>query len=134
MTAELTKDAIDIAIVTGNPEAMLAFYRDTLGFSFEGELKMPGGGNMVRLHCGSSLVKIVTPGTLPEAKAAAGGISGATGYRFATIYVSNLDALTEKCTASGAKLAVPPTQLRPGARIAFVEDPDGNWVEFVELA
>jgi predicted enzyme related to lactoylglutathione lyase len=25
-----------------------------------------------------------------------------------------------------------PTEIRPGVRIAMIEDPDGNWVELLE--
>jgi len=134
MSAELIKDSIDLGIVTRNPEAMLGFYRDTLGFRYEGEMPMPGGGSMQRLHCGTSLIKIVTPGNLSDADAAPGGIAGATGYRYWTISVANLNALTEACSAAGAKVAIKPTEIRPGVRIAMVEDPDGNWVEFLETA
>jgi len=134
MTIALTKDSIDLGIVTRNPDAMLTFYRDTLGFEFQGEMQMPGGGNMLRLNCGTSLIKIVTPGNLKDNDAAPGGIPGATGYRYWTISVSNLDELTEKCATAGSKVAVPPTEIRPGVRISMVEDPDGNWVEFLEIA
>jgi catechol 2,3-dioxygenase-like lactoylglutathione lyase family enzyme len=132
MTAAIAKDSIDLGIVTRNPEPMLNFYRDTLGFEMEGEMPMPGGGNMLRLMCGTSMIKIVTPGNLSDKDAAPGGIGGATGYRYWTISVSNLDALTEACTTAGAKVAVPPTEIRPGIKIAIVEDPDGNWVEFLQ--
>ena len=134
MTIELTKDAIDLGIVTRNPEAMLAFYRDTLGFEFQGEMPMPGGGNMLRLLCGTSLIKIVTPGNLSDKDAAPGGIPGATGYRYWTISVANLEALTDRCAAAGSRVAIPATEIRPGVRISMVEDPDGNWVEFLEMA
>lgn len=134
MSAELTKDSIDLGIVTRNPEPMLAFYRDTLGFEHEGEMPMPGGGSMQRLLCGTSLIKIVTPGNLADANAAPGGIAGAAGYRYWTISVANLDALTDACKAAGSAVAVPPTEIRPGIRIAIVEDPDGNWVEFLQTA
>jgi catechol 2,3-dioxygenase-like lactoylglutathione lyase family enzyme len=134
MAVELTKDSIDLGIVTRNPEPMLAFYRDTLGFKHEGEMPMPGGGSMQRLMCGTSLIKIVTPGNLSDRDAIPGGIPGATGYRYWTISVSNLDALTGSCKEAGANVAVAPTEIRPGIRIAIVEDPDGNWVEFLEMA
>ncbi|MGD8416761.1 MAG: VOC family protein [Pseudomonadales bacterium] len=134
MAVELTKDSIDLGIVTRNPEPMLAFYRDTLGFTHEGEMPMPGGGSMQRLMCGTSLIKIVTPGNLSDRDAIPGGIPGATGYRYWTISVSNLDALTGSCKEAGANVAVAPTEIRPGIRIAIVEDPDGNWVEFLEMA
>ena len=109
MPMELAKDSIDLGIVTRNPDAMLSFYRDVVGFEFQGEMAMPGGGNMLRLMCGTSLIKIVTPGKLADADAAPGGIGGATGYRYWTITVSNLQALTDSCAAAGAKVAVPPT-------------------------
>lgn len=134
MGVELTKDSIDLGVVTRNPEAMLGFYRDVLGFDHQGEMPMPGGGSMQRLLCGTSLIKLVTPGKLADAHAAPGGIAGASGYRYWTISVSNLDALTQACEDAGAALAIPPTEIRPGIRIAMVEDPDGNWVEFLESA
>lgn len=134
MAIELTKDSIDLGIVTRNPQPMLTFYRDTLGFEHQGEMPMPGGGSMQRLMCGTSLIKIVTPGNLSDKDAAPGGIPGATGYRYWTISVANLDALTEACAAAGAPVPVRPTEIRPGIRIAIVEDPDGNWVEFLQTA
>ncbi len=41
--AILTKDSIDLGIVVCDADASLVFYRDTLGFTFEGEMPMPGG-------------------------------------------------------------------------------------------
>jgi catechol 2,3-dioxygenase-like lactoylglutathione lyase family enzyme len=134
MAIELTKDSIDIGIVTRNPDALLAFYRDTLGFEFEGEMPMPGGGKMQRLLCGSSMIKIVTPGNLSDDEAAPGGISGASGYRYWTISVPDVDEITQRCEAAGAGVAVPPTEIRPGIKISIVEDPDGNWVEFLQVS
>jgi len=132
MTIELTKDSIDLGIVTRNPEAMLEFYRDLLGFQFQGEMPMPGGGKMQRLLCGTSLIKLVTPGKAPATDAPPGGFAGATGYRYWTISVSNLEALTRKCADAGVKVAIPLTEVRPGVRISIVEDPDGNWLEFLQ--
>ena len=133
MTIELTKDSVDLGIVTRNPDAMLTFYRDTLGLEFEGEMQMPGGGNMLRLLCGTSMIKIVTPGNLSDNDAAPGGIPGATGYRYFTISVSNVDELTQRCADAGSSVAVPPTEIRAGVKISIVTDPDGNWVEFLAV-
>ncbi|MFT4814516.1 MAG: hypothetical protein ACI9WR_001830, partial [Paracoccaceae bacterium] len=36
MTVDVIKGAIDIGIVTNNIDAMMVFYRDTLGLEFEG--------------------------------------------------------------------------------------------------
>jgi len=131
MTVQLNKDSIDLGIVTQNPDKMLAFYRDTLGFEYEGEMVMPTS-TMQRLHCGTSLIKLVTHNDPPGADAPPGGIAGATGYRYWTISVTNLNDITQKCADGGYTVNVQPREIRPGVRISMVEDPDGNWVEFIE--
>ena len=131
MGVELTKDSVDLGIVTNNAEAMIGFYRDVLGFDDQGDVQMPGG-TMRRLVCGSSGVKIVSLRRPPPAAAAPGGIGAATGYRYWTISVSNLAAVIAACETAGRPIAIPVTELRPGVSIAIVEDPDGNWVEFVQ--
>ena len=76
----------------------------------------------------------MTPKKAPPAAAAGGGIQGATGYRYWTISVANLAEIVERCQRAGVNVVVPITELRPGITIAIVEDPDGNWVEFLETA
>jgi len=134
MGIALTKSAIDLGIVTSNGAAALKFYRDTLGFRHEADTPFPGGGTMHRLWCGDSLIKVVEPANPPAASAAAGGITGATGYRYWTLSVSNLVELVDACKAGGYQIPVPPREIRPGISIAIVEDPDGNWVEFLQTA
>ena len=131
MTVQLTKDSIDLGIHVKDPEKSLAFYRDTLGFEQVGEMDMPGGMHMWRLMCGTSMIKLVNSAKGPKAENPGGGIIGANGYRYWTISVSNLDEIVAKCEAGGYKVAIPVTTIRPGTAIAMVEDPDGNWVEFL---
>jgi catechol 2,3-dioxygenase-like lactoylglutathione lyase family enzyme len=134
MGVALTKDSIDLGIVVKDADAALRFYRDTLGFKDQGTMPMPGGGTMYRLLCGSSLIKLVALAQAPAATAAPGGIQGGTGYRYWTISVSNLDDTASACASAGYKLAIKPREIRPGIRIAMIEDPDGNWVELLETA
>ena len=135
MGVALTRDSIDLGIVTTDGQRALAFYRDTLGFEHVGDMPMPGGGGtMHRLLCGTSLIKVVALATEPPATAPPGGIQGATGYRYWTISVSNLEELLEACGSAGYKVRIPATEIAPGIRIGMVEDPDGNWVEFLEQA
>ena len=97
-----------------------------------GTMPMPGGG-MHRLMCGTSAIKIVAmkkPVECPRPRPA--GIGGATGYRYWTMSVSNLAEIVAACEAAQVTVAVPITELMPGVSIAIVEDPDGNWVEFVQ--
>ena len=132
-TAQVTKDSIDLGIVVCDPEKSLAFYRDLLGFETQGEMKMPGGGHMYRLLCGTTVLKLVKAPTDP-AKAAGGGINGACGYRYFTISVSNLAEITSACADAGHVISVPPFEIRPGITISIVEDPDGNLVEFLQVS
>ena len=126
MGIELTKDSVDLGIVVRDKDASLRFYRDTLGFEFVAESDMGGGMMMQRLMCGTSMIKLVTFTQTPELANPGGGINGATGYRYWTISVSNLEALVDEAKAAGYKVPVEPREIRAGVSIAMIEDPDGN--------
>ena len=133
MGVKLTKDSIDLGIVVSDGPKALAFYRDTLGFEHVGDMPMGAGGTMHRLMCGTSLIKVIS-GSNPPAKAAPGGIQGAYGYRYWTISVSNIQELVDACSQAGSKVVAGVREFRPGVTIAIVEDPDGNWVEFLQAS
>jgi len=48
--------------------------------------------------------------------------------------VSNIDEITTACGTAGYKVVVAPREIRAGISISIVEDPDGNWVEFLQSA
>lgn len=131
MSNGLQKPAIDLGIITNNLEAMLSFYRDTLGLELEATIPMPGGGEMNRFKVGESIVKIIETDPKPKIEAAPGGIRGATGYRYWTLHVNDLAAAVAAVSAAGHKVVVPEKTIREGVTIAIVADPDGNWVELL---
>jgi catechol 2,3-dioxygenase-like lactoylglutathione lyase family enzyme len=131
MTVELTKDSIDLGIVVRDIDTALGFYRDTLGFKPAGDDDMPGGMHMWRLMCGTSMIKLVTFERTPQGEPARGSIGKGFGYRYWTMSVGNLADIVAACEKGGYKVAVPITNIRAGVEIAIVEDPDGNWVEFL---
>ena len=133
MRIQLTKSAIDLGIVISDSERSLAFYRDVLGFEHVADTPMGGGTTMHRLMCGDSMIKLVKHETNPVASPS-GGLAGALGLRYFTINCSNVAEMAAACEAAGAKVTVPPSEIRPGVTISMVEDPDGNWVEFVHYA
>ena len=134
MQLNIIKESVDLGLITKDAGNLLKFYRDTLGLELEGEMDMPGGGHMTRLKCGTTVLKLFVNGKEPAATSAPGGIGGSTGYRYFTISVSNLKEVTDECSAAGYKIAVPPTEIRPGTTISMIEDPDGNWVELLQTA
>lgn len=132
MGVNLVKDSIDLGIVAKDVEAMASFYGDVLGFEERELMSMPG----MRIRpfaCGTTVLKIVSMKNQPDADAAPGGLGGGTGLRYFTMTVSNLKEIVAAAEAAGAKVPVAATEIRPGTTIAIVEDPDGNWVEFVQV-
>ena len=94
MTISITKSSIDFGIITTNIEPMLAFYRDVVGLPYQAKVDMPGGTTMHRLLAGESVIKILVQAKEPQAIAPPGGVGGATGYRYWTISVDNLEEIT----------------------------------------
>ncbi len=135
MGVQLTKEGFDLGIVTHNGDEMLAFYRDVLGFEFEATLNMEAVGiqAMHRVWADKSLLKLVVP-VADTPAGEPGGIPKATGLRYFTISVSNLDEVLADCEAAGANVVWTAREIRPGVRVGMVEDPDGNWVEFISAS
>jgi glyoxylase I family protein len=134
MSVDVKKAAIDIGIVTKDIDAMMTFYGDTLGLEFEGAIPMPGGGTMNRFKVGDSVIKVIELDPAAPAEAAPGGIRGASGYRYWTITVGNLQACVQKAADAGARIVVAEKVVREGVTIAIIADPDGNWVELLETS
>ena len=133
MPVSIAKESIDLGLVTDNLDAMTAFYQDTLGLELEGVLDMPGGVTMTRLRCGTTTIKLMRPKRAPESSNPPGGLGGGKGIRYFTITVDNLEEAVADCTRAGCKVPVSVREVRPGVRIAMIEDPDGNWVELLQM-
>jgi catechol 2,3-dioxygenase-like lactoylglutathione lyase family enzyme len=128
-----TSAGVDIGIVVSNGPAALAFYRDVLGLTHAGDNPFPNGGTMHRLMAGESMVKIVVPEPAPAAAAPPGSIADGRGFRYITFSIDDLDAMLDACRAASVPVTRDAVEMAPGVRIALVEDPDGNTVEFLEM-
>jgi catechol 2,3-dioxygenase-like lactoylglutathione lyase family enzyme len=107
------------------------FYGQVLGLSEHPSLPMRDDMTRYAFSAGRSTLKFWSrPEALPNF---AGAMNASVGIRFVTIWVRKVDALAGELEARGAKIAIPPMQL-PDARICFVADPDGNWIELAEPA
>jgi catechol 2,3-dioxygenase-like lactoylglutathione lyase family enzyme len=127
----VTDIRLDVGLVVHDSAAALAFYRDTLGLEQLDDLEL-SVGVMHRLRWGDSLVKLTRPRRMPDAANPQGGHLHATGLRYITLVVPDLDALLTRCEQDGYRITIPRTQVRPGVEVAFVSDPDGNAVEFLQ--
>ena len=56
---------------------------------------------------------------------------GGDGFRW-TISVDNIVEASDECAAAGYKVAVPVTNPSGRAQL-MIEDPDGNWVELLQI-
>lgn len=131
MGLNVIKDSIDLGIVVRDIDAMLAFYRDTLGLALIADFDMPGM-HMWRIGCGTTVIKLNRMNKTPEASNPGGGLAGASGIRYFTISATNLHEVTEDCRTAGYRIIVEPVEIRPGVTISMIEDPEGNWVEFLQ--
>ena len=132
MAIQLKKNSVDLGIVVSDGVAALKFYCDTLGLNKIGEADM-GVGTMHRLMAGESMIKVWVMNDGIKSNAAPGGPrGGAGGLRYWTISVMNLEEMVSKVNAAGYAIPTPATEIRPGVRIAMIEDPDGNYLELLE--
>ncbi|WP_235736374.1 VOC family protein [Nocardioides alcanivorans] len=131
---DLTAAHLDLGIAVTDMDAALGFYRDTLGLEEVSDRQMRGIGRMVKLGVGVSTLKLIAPDTPATGSAAPGGIqAGVPGLRYLTFTISDLDETVATCAAAGRTVALGPLDLGPDVRLAMVEDPDGNWVELVQV-
>jgi lactoylglutathione lyase len=111
---------IGIALGVREPAAFDAFYGDALGLEAVGER---------RYRLGDSLLSFEhDPG------AARSGGMREPGFRYLTIQVTDVDAAHAEIVSRGGEEAHPPRTLGTTARISFVRDPDGNWIEISQRA
>ena len=101
MGVDLVKHSIDLGIVTNNQDAMVAFYGDVLGLEEQEPMKIPGM-LIQKMGCGDSVVKLVHMKREPERRTPRPAASaGATGMRYFTMWISNLDEVLASCEAAG---------------------------------
>jgi lactoylglutathione lyase len=130
MPAVLNKSIIEVGIMVRDSEKQLTFYRDVIGLPYLGDLVFPGA-HMWRFDGGGgSVVKLLELDPTPEA---ANPTGDATGFRYLSLYVANLDELVAEMVEGGGTIVIPVTEFQPGARFAFVEDPEGNRLELLDV-
>ncbi len=108
---------IGITVATPNPARMMDFYIDAMEFERV-------SARVAR--CGDTLLFV---------EAGVGGVETADfigpgpGYRYLTIQIFDADQDTDGILRRGGRLAAATKDYGTVARVSFVKDPDGNWIE-----
>ncbi len=134
-----TSMAIDhVLIVTGRFDELTKWYIDVLGFSFEDRWTapdvVPGLQLSYLIHPGGARLEIAGNANAARPDRAAVHLAddfAFAGFRHVCFKVPDINAAFNRAKAAGAKvLAEPFDYPRLGRRLAFLQDPDGNVVEF----
>lgn len=131
MPAKVSNAPIEFGVVVSDRDRSVAFYGGLLGLPYLGEIIFPLG-RLWRFAIGGAVVKLIGYDDPIEARSPRGELR-AVGYRYLTVQVTNIDEVVAECAGAGAPVPLPITEAAPGVRFAFVEDPDGNRVELVEV-
>jgi catechol 2,3-dioxygenase-like lactoylglutathione lyase family enzyme len=129
--AEITNAPIEFGVVVSDRERSIAFYGDLLGLPYLGEIVFPLG-RLWRFAIGSAVVKLIGYDAPIEALSPPGELR-AVGFRYLTVQVANIDQVVTECARLGCPVPMPVTEAAPGVQFAFVEDPDGNRIELVQV-
>ncbi len=133
MTLQLSEPVLHVGLVTDHGERMMDFYTRVLGLESVGEVYFPELGVVNKLQCGQSQIKLLVLENAAKSSNPGGGFSAATGYRYLSLNISNIDSVVDDCKKDGCKVAVEVKEIRPGVKAAMIEDPDNNAIELMQI-
>lgn len=128
-------------------ERAVAFYRDVVGLEVRSRYERIGPGieqvigyegtHLTIAHMGAAggaqtleLIQYLNPP--PDRRPT--GERSVLGASHLAIQVDDIEECFERLVAGGAKPLNPPTELAPGRTACYLQDPDGNWLELIQLA
>ena len=122
-----------------DPEATLAFYRDTLGFDVRNDVGY-NGMHWITVgpadQPGTSIVlypPAATPGITDDERRTITEMMAKGTYATIILATSDLDGAFERVQASGAEIVQEPTDQPWGIRDFALRDPAGNMIRINEL-
>jgi uncharacterized glyoxalase superfamily protein PhnB len=121
-----------------DPEASLAFYRDTLGFEVRMDVEYGGMHWMTVGPPGQPDTSIVlyppaaTPGITEDERRTVAEMMAKGTYATVILATHDLDSTFEKLQATGAEIVQEPTDQPYGVRDCALRDPAGNLVRIQE--
>jgi catechol 2,3-dioxygenase-like lactoylglutathione lyase family enzyme len=122
-----------------DPEASLAFYRDTLGYEVRNDVGYAGMRWITVGPPGQPGTSIVlyppaaTPGVTEDERRTIAEMMAKGTYATIVLATPDLDGTFERLQASAAEVVQEPTEQPYGVRDCAVRDPAGNLVRIQEL-
>jgi len=95
---------------------------------------LPDIGHIRRYQIGENILRVFVPFKGPASLGSRDGFASQTGFRYLTFKVENLADIVCEVEAAGYKITVPVVELRPGVKVAQIEDKEGNTVELMQEA
>ena len=119
-----------IALKVYDLDKSLAFYRDKLGFPEMMRIDRPEGGLwLVYLRVTDDQFIEIFPGAETDRSPGWNG----NAITHVCLTVDDLDAVVERVTGAGIPLLIEKKTATDGNRQAWIEDPDGNRIEFMQI-
>src|SRR3954464_3871241 len=122
-----------------NPDASLAFYRDTLGFEVRNDVEY-GGMHWITVgpadQPAPSLVPhppVAPPGITDEERRTIAEMMAKGTYASINLATTDLDATFDRVQAGDAEVVQEPTDQPYGVRDCAFRDPSGNLIRIQEL-
>ncbi|WP_436791634.1 VOC family protein [Yinghuangia sp. YIM S10712] len=88
-------------------------------------------GTVHRLQGPGAVIKVMVPAQPPTPAQPVTPFIAATGLRYLTLAVTDLDATLTRVKSHNGTVDLGPLEIAPGLRIAITKDPDGNTIEIV---
>ena len=139
---------LEVGIAVVDLARMRSFYEEVLGLEFVSVHDVPPalgaaaamcdrGYRIVRLQASTGeRIKLAQPMRAPGEPAAAATVLGRSGPAFLTFIVDDLDAMLAHLRSHGVPIRTGEgkVEVRDGVFLVFAEDPEHNFLEFVQYA
>jgi len=139
---------LEVGIAVADLARMRAFYEEVLGLRFVSVHDVPPvlgaaaamcdrGYRIVRLQASTGeRIKLAQPMRATEKTAPAAAVLDRRGPAFLTFIVEDLDVMLAHLRGHGVRMRTgdEKVEVRDGVFLAFAEDPEHNFLEFVEYA
>jgi catechol 2,3-dioxygenase-like lactoylglutathione lyase family enzyme len=114
-----------VGIRCTDPDAALRFYTEVLGFSVLEDLEIAGARCV---FVGNETVRIELEGGGDPMNAGPATV----GLTHFAVEVDDIDATAARIAGRGGEFLIPPFQIRPTRKVAFVKAPDGVLIQLIQ--